>query len=200
MEVWPTLRTASEGGPYKSKEGSAALPGEELGEGGGGVGGLHEVFADEEGIEACGAEFDEVGAGAEAGFTDRDAFIGNVSDEFEGRFAADFESLQVAIVDTDDACGCGEGAIQFSGSVNFDERLHGEFTAEGDEVAKKLIVESSDDEEKTVGVIGARFPDLPGIKEKILAECRKRGFLAGIAHILERAAKKFRLGEDGEGR
>ena len=131
VEIWPTLRTASEGGPYKSKEGSAALRGEELGEGEGGVGGLHELFADEEGVEACGAEFDEVGVGAEAGFADGDTIIGNVGDEFEGRFAADFESFQVAIIDTDDACGCGEGAIEFSGSVNFDERLHGEFTAEG---------------------------------------------------------------------
>ena len=87
---------------------------------------------------------------------------------------------------------------RFGGGVNFDERLHVQFAAEGDEVAEKRVVERGDDQEEAVGIVGARFPDLPGIENKILAEDGQRDFFAGFAKIFERAAKEFAFGEDGE--
>jgi len=54
--------------------------------------------------------------------------------------------------------------------VNFDHRFHAEFPAERDQFDELLLAQHGDDQEKTVGVIGARFPDLPRIENKILAK------------------------------
>jgi hypothetical protein len=65
------------------------LGGEEVEEGRGGIGCGHQVFTDEEGVEADAAEFDEVGVIVEAGFGHGEAVVGNVLDQFEGDFAVD---------------------------------------------------------------------------------------------------------------
>ena len=65
--------------------------------------------------------------------------------------------------------------------MDLDERLHANLAAERDQVAKKPIVQSRDDEQKAVGVIRARLPNLPGIKDKIFAQDRELNRLAGIA-------------------
>ena len=41
--------------------------------------------------------------------------------------------------------------------------------AERDEIAKKFILKSGDNEQEAVGVVRARFPNLPGIHDEILA-------------------------------
>ena len=156
------------------------------------------LFADEKSVEAGDAEFGEVVVSAQTRFADGDAVVGNAVDQLEGSLDAQVESLQVAIVDADDAGAGGKRAVEFGGGVNLDERLHAEFAAESDQVAKKLVAESSDDQQETVGVVGARFPDLPGIEDKILAKDGELDGFARIAQIFQRAAKKFSFGEHGE--
>ena len=105
-------------------------------------------------------------------------------DQFEGSFDADVESFQVAIVDADDAGVGGEGAVEFRAGVNFHERLHSELAAERDQFAKRVVRERCDDEQEAVGVVGARFPDLPGIEDEVLAQ--RRGALLAL-----RASRRF---------
>ena len=76
---------------------------EKSSEGGRWVGREHETLADEESVEAGVAEFGEVVVSAEAGFADRDAGLWDALDEFERGLDAQVQSLQIAIVDADDA-------------------------------------------------------------------------------------------------
>src|ERR1700720_442632 len=97
------------------------------------------MLADEESVQAGGAQVRKVLVSAETGLADRDTMIGNLLDELEGSFRANGEGFQVAIIYAEDAGAGGEGAIEFGGGVNFDQRLHAEFAAEGDEIAKKVV-------------------------------------------------------------
>ena len=97
---------------------------EELRQRGAGVGRGHQRFTNEEGVEAGAAETDKVGVGREAGFGHGDAVVGDLIDEFEGGFEADFERFEVAVIDADDFGAGGEGAVEFGFSVHFDERFH----------------------------------------------------------------------------
>ena len=106
--------------------------------------------------------------------------------------------FKIAIVDADNAGFSGEGAVEFSGCVNFHDRLHADLTAERDEVAKKFIAESGDDEQEAVGVVRPRFPNLPSIEDEVLAKHGKFDGFARIAEIFQRAAKEFSLGKDRE--
>ncbi len=146
------------------------LRAKEFGEGGGGIGREHQAGADEEGVETRGAQFCQFGGGADAGFADGDAVVGYLVDQFERGFDADIERFQIAVVDADDFCAGGDGAREFFAGVNFDHRLHAEFPAESDQFDELLLAQRRDDQQKTVGVIGARFPDLPRIEDKILAK------------------------------
>jgi len=56
---------------------------EKSGKGRAGIGRKHEMRADEEGIEARGTKLHEVVVGAQAGFADGDAAVGNAADQFE---------------------------------------------------------------------------------------------------------------------
>ena len=137
--------------------------------------------------------------GAQAGFADGNAVIRNSADQFERCFDAHGERSEVAVVYADDAGAGGESAVELIGSVNLDERLHANLTAQGDEVAQQRIFKYRDDEEKAVCVVGAGFPDLPGIEDKILAQNRELDRLAGVAEILQRATEKLAFGQNGEG-
>ena len=148
-----------------------------------GIGREHEMRADEESVEACGAKLHEIVMGAQAGFADRDAVVWNAADQFEGCFDADGEGFEVTVVYTDDAGAGGERAVEFFGGVHLDERLHAQLAAQGDEVAKQRIFKYGDDQEKAIPVVGAGFPDLPGIEDKILAKHRELDRLASIAEI-----------------
>lgn len=120
-------------------------------------------------------------------------------DQLVGSLHADLERFEVAVVDADDAGIGGKGAIEFGAGVNFDEGFHSEFAAEGEKIAKKTVVEGGNNQKETVGVVGARLPNLPGIEDKILAEGGKRDSLAGITEIFQRAAEEFAFGENGKG-
>jgi len=130
----------------------------------------HELFTDEEGIETGGTKLRQIGVSSESRFSDGKAAVRDLLDEFERGFHAHGESFQVAIVDADDSSICGQGAVELLVSVNFDEGLHAEFTAKSNEIAQRQIVEGSYNQEKAVGVVGPCFPDLPGIKDEILAK------------------------------
>src|ERR1700732_4653909 len=80
---------------------------------GGRVGSEHEVFADEESVKAGSAQAKNIIVGAQAGFTERDTIIGNVIDQLEGRFRANSERFQVAIVYAEDAGVGRECAAEF---------------------------------------------------------------------------------------
>src|SRR6267378_3052421 len=121
---------------------------------------------------------------AQAGFTDRDTMIGNLIDQLEGSFGTHGQSLQVAIVHAENAGIRGERAVQFRPGVNLDERLHTKLAAERDELMQLRISKRSNNQEKTVGVVSTRFPNLPGIEDEVLAKYRKSYGLAGFAEIL----------------
>jgi len=177
------------------------LPGryaEELDERSGRIGSEHQVLANEKRVEAGFTKFLQIVVGAEAGFADGDAIVRDAFDQFERSLDADVERLEVAVVDTDDAAAYGEGAAEFLGRVNFHERLHSKLTAEGDEVAKRIVAQHGGHEQEAVRIVRASFPDLPGIEDKILAENGKIHGFSSVAEIFQRAAKKFRFGEDGE--
>ena len=88
---WSTRRYTIAGGLRSSKRAAA------------GSGAEHEVFADEEGIEAGGAEFLQIVVGAQSGFADSEAVIGDVVDKCVGSFHVNGERFQVAIVHADNA-------------------------------------------------------------------------------------------------
>ena len=105
-------------------------------------------------------------------------------DQLEGSFGTDGQSLQVAIVHPQDAGVRGERPVKFSPSVNFNERLHTKLAAERDELMQLRISKCSDNQEKTVGVVSTRIPNLPGIEDEVLAKHRKSYGLAGFTEIL----------------
>src|SRR6476646_3342330 len=98
-------------------------PAEECSQGRRGIWREHETLADEKRVEAGVAESGEVVVGSQAGFAHGDAGVGNALDEFERSFHAQVQSLQVAIVDADDAGAGGERTIEFGDGVNLDERF-----------------------------------------------------------------------------
>jgi hypothetical protein len=144
----------------------------------------HELFTDEEGIETGGTKLRQIGVSAESRFSDGNAAVRDLLDEFERGFHAHGESFQVAIVDSDDSGICGQGAVKLVVSVNFDEGLHAELTAKSQEIAQLQIGEGSYDQQKAVGVVGPRFPDLPGIEDEVLAKSGQRNFFSCLAEIL----------------
>ena len=154
--------------------------------------------ADEKGVETGGAKFDEIVVRAQAGFADGDAMVRDAADQFERSLGASRESFEIAIVHANDARASGEGPIEFGFRVHFDQRFHSKFSPKSDEIAKKVILKHSDYEKKTVGVVGPRFPDLPGVEDEVFAEYGELDGFASIAEILQRAAKEFRFGEYGE--
>src|SRR6266403_2877626 len=142
------------------------------------------MLADQESIEAGMAQAKQIVMRAQAGLADRDTMVGNLIDQLEGSFGTDGQSLQVAIVHPQDAGVRGERAIQFRPGVNLDERLHTKLSAERDEFMQLRISKRSNNQEKTVGVVSTRFPNLPGIEDEILAKNRKSYGLACFAEIL----------------
>jgi len=105
-----------------------------LSEGGGGVGGEHEVLANEEGVEADGAELPQVLVGAQAGFADGEAIVRDVLDQIVRGLHAYREGFQVAIVHTEDARTGRYRASELFKRVDFDERLHAQFASESDQL------------------------------------------------------------------
>ncbi len=55
---------------------------EKIGERGGGIGCQHEMFADQEGVEAGSAQSNKIVVRAQAGFTYRDTMVGDATDQF----------------------------------------------------------------------------------------------------------------------
>src|SRR5258705_7330680 len=123
--------------------------------------------------------------GAQSGFADRDTMIGNLVNQLEGSFGAYGQRLQVAIVHSQDSGVRGKRTVQFRPGMNFNERLHTKLAAERDEFMQLRISKRSNNQEKTVAVVCARFPNLPGIEDEVLAKYRKSYGLAGFAKIFQ---------------
>lgn len=157
----------------------------------GGIRSGHEVFADKKTIKTGMAQLEKVGLGVQTGFSYGEAIVGNVLDQFERSLHADSKSFQVAVVDAYDPSVGQERVVEFSAGVNFDQGLHLEFAAKGNQVAQQRIAERRDNQQKAVGVVGSCFPHLPAIKDEIFAERGQRHFLAGVPQILKGAAKKL---------
>src|SRR5579872_4786767 len=160
----------------------------------------HQTFADEKRVEPGLAKFREIVMSAEARFADGHAGVRDTLDKFERSLDAQIQSLQIAIVDPDDAGICRKRAFEFGGRVNFDERLHFQLAAECDKVAQEFVMKSSNNQQKTVCVVRTRFPDLPGIKDEVLAKDRNLYRVPRVAEIFQRAAKEFAFRENGKHR
>src|SRR5229473_379330 len=150
------------------------------------------MCADKKSVKTGGAKLREIAVGAQSGFADGDAVVWNSADQFKRSIDVDAQRLQIAIVYTEYARAHSQRPVHFFRCVNFDERLHAQLAAQSDEVAEERILQSGGDKEKAVGVIGASFPNLPGIKNKILAQNRKLHDLASIAQVFQRAPANSR--------
>src|SRR5260370_1574367 len=140
--------------------------------------------ADEESVKTSGAKSCEIAVCAQSGFADGDAVVRNAADQLERSMDVNAHRLKIAVVYPQNArTGC-ERAIEFFARVDLDQRLHADFAAQHDQVAKKPIVHSCNDEQKTVGVIRTCFPNLPGVKNKIFAQDRQLNRFAGVPKIL----------------
>src|SRR5579864_2243336 len=99
----------------------------------------HEAFANQKSIKAGAAQLREIVVSAKPGLADGHARVWYTLDKFERCLDAQIQSLQIAIVDADDAGICRKRAFEFGGRVNFDQRLHFKFSPECDEVAKEFV-------------------------------------------------------------
>src|SRR5260370_39539871 len=126
--------------------------------------------ANEESVKTGGAELDEIGVRAQAGFADGDALVGNTPDQFKRSIDVNGHGLQVAIVYTDDTRTGSERAIELFSGVNFDERLHDDLSAKSEEVTKQASCKYGTNQQKPVGAVAGRFPNLPGIEHRIFAQ------------------------------
>src|SRR5208282_1374828 len=104
----------------------------EILERGGGIGGEHQIFANEKGVKAGGAQLLQIVVGPQAGFADGKAIFGNMLDQFVGSLHAHRKGFQVAVVYSDDSRTGRKRAGEFFERVNLDERLHAEFAAQSD--------------------------------------------------------------------
>src|SRR5260370_17494074 len=98
--------------------------------------------ANEESVKTGGAELDEIGVRAQAGFADGDALVGNTPDQFKRSIDVNGHGLQVAIVYTDDTRTGSERAIDLFSGVNFDERLHADLSAKSEALTTHTIFKS----------------------------------------------------------
>src|SRR5260370_16387636 len=89
------------------------------GKGGGRIGGEHKMRANEESVKTGGAELDEIGVRAQAGFADGDALVGNTPDQFKRSIDVNGHGLQVPIVYTNDTPTASDRAIQPLSRLNF---------------------------------------------------------------------------------
>src|SRR5882724_12933745 len=97
------------------------------------------------------AQAKQIVMGAQAGFADRDTMVGNLIDQLEGSFGAYCQSLQVAIVHSQDSGVRGKRSVEFRPGVNFNKRLHTKLAAERDELMELRIGKRSNNQEKAVG-------------------------------------------------
>src|SRR5260370_22723913 len=64
-------------------------------------------------------------------FADSNAVFRNMINQLEGSLRVNLQRFEVAIIDADDARSRRKRPIQLFPRVNFHERFHGEFSAEG---------------------------------------------------------------------
>ena len=116
MAVAPAAMAASASGwlvmPQTLRIGSC---GHQLSQSAGGVAGFHEVFADQEGVVAGGAQADDIGGVVDAAFADQERAGGHVFGESERGIQSDFEGGEIAIVDADEVGAGVDGGVEFAG-------------------------------------------------------------------------------------
>ena len=177
--------------------------GPERGDEGGGVGGLHEGFADEDGMGAAGADAGGVGGVPDAAFADGDDVLGETRDEAFAEAEVGLEDGEVAVVDADEVGAVGEGAVELGLVVNFKEGVEAGGGGGGVEVADLGIGEGAHDDEDGAGAGLAGLEDLDRVDHEVLAkggDGRRVGAEAGGDgdEVVEGAAEVFFVGEDGE--
>ncbi len=80
------------------------------------------------------------------------------------------EGVQVAVVDADEVASGGEGAIEFGGVVDFDEDVELKLAGAAVERSEFVLGEGGDDEEDSVGAVGAGFEQLEFVEDEVFAE------------------------------
>ena len=88
---------------------------------GGGIGRLHEGFADENGVGAGSVDAGGIGGGVNTALADRDHGFRKLRDEAFTEAEVGLEDGEVAVVDADDFRVVGEGPGELGGGVNFEK-------------------------------------------------------------------------------
>jgi hypothetical protein len=138
----------------------------------------HQAFADEEGVEAGGAEAGDVFRCADTAFGDAESVCGDAGDEVERGFEVDGEGFEVAVVDADGVCAVLserlQDTVELFGGVDFNENIKRERVRGVGEVFQLGICESGGDEEDGVGGVCAGFDDLILVYGEVFAEAGER--------------------------
>lgn len=181
----------------------AGLRGAERGDEGGGVGGFHEGFADEDGMGAAAADAGGVGGGPDAAFADGDDVLGETRDEAFAEAEVGLEDGEVAVVDADEVGAVGDGAVELGLVVNLKQSVEAGGGGGGVEVADLGIGEGAHDDEDGAGAGLAGLEDLDGVDHEVLAQGGDGGRVGAEAgghgdEVVEGAAEVFFVGENGE--
>ena len=91
------------------------------------VGGAHESFADEDGVDAGGFQAEEVGVGADAALADEGDAGGDLVADPEGQVEVGDEAGEVAVVDADEGGAGVEDTGEVGLVVELDEGLRMQF-------------------------------------------------------------------------
>ena len=178
---------------------------EEFGKFGFDGGGFAEGLAYEDGVDAYGFKFLNVGTGFDAAFCDEFGFIVDEVGQADGGFDVDLHGGEVTVVDayeavsffgeTDEASHCEEGI----GFVYLDEDGEGEFGGGYHQIHHLGGVHGLGDEEYGVGAGGTGFVNLPEVNYEIFAEDGQVDGVFDLLDIFEASLEIFLVGEDADG-
>lgn len=179
-------------------QGRVGARGDQVGDGGPRVAAGDQGLADEHGVRARVGVGDQVVRAADAGLGDLDDVVGDLGgDALEGG-AVDLEVLEVAGVDADDPGPGLDGALGLLLVVGLDQRRQADGLGALDEGDQRLLFEGGDDQQREVGAVRARLPQLVRGDDEVLAEDRDVDLGADGLQVGQRAAEAALLGEDGD--
>lgn len=170
--------------------------------------GPHERLADEDRPDTLGGVPFDIGSAGDTTESDEDnvapvravLLLDDVRDPCRGAHV-DLKVVKVAVVDPDDLGSDLQRPRELLSVVHFDKGLHAPRDRVGVELRELLVREHRDDEEDRVGAVDARFVDLVGVRDKVLAEDGgpvRESVNGGAngAHVVERALEPLGLREN----
>ena len=157
------------------------------------------MFAHQEGAIAGGAQADDVGGLMDAAFADREGARRHMFGESERRVEGDFESGEIAVVDTDEVGAGIDGGLEFRAVVDFDEGAEAEGCGGFTEIAELVGGKNGGDQQDGIGAVSGGLENLRGVDGKVLAQDGQGYGGAGGFEMGEAALEERLVGEHAEG-